>query len=211
MISYPFIQDLFTNVLSKSKAIKGRLFVCPKNGTEINSDELYALIEDLVVPNRLEKKYPLALLMPPVSFGQYTTWPTAGNGEWEKYRFMMCFLTTTYYSGTNQTMTPNPKTKTSLHTIPQDWHDMHRCAVNFIRVLNRFIKSEGLINTSFRLDQERDKVITPISEIGTNRVSGVRLEFNGSVFIGCELEDYDAEEVCSIEVPAADSHPEHQL
>jgi len=207
MKSYPFIKDLFTNVLSKSKAIKGRLFVCPKNGTEINSDELGAIIKDLVVPERLEKKYPLALLMPPVSFGQYT----AANGEWEKYRFMMCFLTTSYYSGTNQTMVPNPNTKTSMHTIPQDWHDMKRCAVNFITVLNRFIKSEGLINTSFRLDQERDKVITPISEIGANGVSGVRLEFMASVFIGCELEDYDAEDICSIEVPADDSHPEHKL
>ena len=206
MKSYPFIKDLFTNVLSKSKAIKGRLFVCPKLGTEVNSDELGAIIEDLVVPADRDKKYPLALLMPPVSFGNYT-----GGAEWEKYRFMMCFLNTTYYSGTNQTMVPNPNTKTSMHTVPQDWHDMHRCAVNFITVLHRFIKSEGLIKTSFRLDQERDKSITPISEISTKRLSGVRLEFMASVFIGCELEDYDADEICSIEVPADDSHPEHQL
>jgi len=207
MKSYPFIKDLFTNVLSKSKAIRGRLFVCPKMGTEINSDELGAIIEDMVIPDRLEKKYPLALLMPPVSFGQYTS----SKGEWEKYRFMMCFLTTTFYSGTNQTMNPNPNTKTSKHTVPQDWHDMKRCAVSFITVLNRFVISQGLINTSFRLDQERDKVITPVSEIGTNRVSGVKLEFMASIFIGCELEDYDEEDICSIEIPAADSHPEHQL
>lgn len=207
MISYPFIQELFTNVLSKSRAIRGRLFLCPKLGTEINSDELGAIIDDLVVPDRLEKKYPLALLMPPTSYGQYT----AKNGEWEKYRFTMFFLTTTYYSGTNQTMNPNPSTKTSKHTVPQDWHDMKRCAGAFIYVLNKFVKDQGLILNSFRLDQERDKVITPISEIGFNRVSGVRIEFMGSVFIGCELEDYDADEIASIEVPEADSHPEHQL
>lgn len=207
MISYPFIQELFTNVLAKSRAIRGRLFLCPKMGTEINSDELGAIIADLVVPDRLEKKYPLALLMPPVSFGQYT----AKNGEWEKYRFTMCFLNTSYYSGTNQTMTPNTSTKTSMHTIPQDWHDMKRVAGAFIYVLNKFSKDQGLINTSFRLDQERDKIITPISEIGFDRVSGVRLEFMGSVFIGCELEDYDAVEISSIEIPAGDSHPEHQL
>lgn len=207
MIGDPYIQDLFTNVLSKSRAIKGRLFMCPDLGTEINTDELGAIIEDVVVPDRLEKFCPLSLLMPPVSMGQYT----AKNGEWEKNRFIMFFLTTSYYSGTNQIMTPNPSTKTSKHTIPQDWHDMKRCAISFIYVLNKVCREKGLINTSFRLDQERDKIITRVSKIGNKRLSGVRLEFIGSVFIGCELEDYDEEDIASIELPKADSHPEHQL
>jgi hypothetical protein len=207
MRSYPYIKDLFTNVLSKSKAIKGRLFLCPKMGTEINSDELGKLIDDLVIPARLEKKYPLALLMPPVSYGFYTD----RKGEWETYRMMMCFLTTTYYSGTNQVMNPNPSTNTSTHTIPSDWHDMKRAAVNFIYVLNRFTKEQGLINTAFRLEQQREKIFTPVSEVGVDRASGVRLEFLASVLIGCELEDYDETDICSIEVPEKDSHPEHQL
>lgn len=207
MRSYPYIKDLFTNVLSKSKAIKGRLFVCPKMGTEINSDELGQLIQDFVVPARLEKKYPLALLMPPQSYGFYTD----SKGEWEKYRLQMVFLTTTYYSGTNQIVNPNPNTKTSTHTIPQDWHDMKRAAINFIYVLNRFAKEQGLINTAFRLDQEREKSFTPVSEAGVDRASGVRLEFMASVLIGCEIEDYDESDIASIEVPEKDSHPEHQL
>lgn len=207
MISYPYIQDLFKNILAKSRGVQGRFFVCPKNGTEINSDELGQIIQDLVIPARLEKKYPLALMMAPQSFGKYTD----KKGEWEKYRIMMCFLTTTYYSATNQTMTPNPNTKTSTHTIPQDWHDMKRCAVNFITVLDRFTRSQGLINSTFRLDQERDRIVTPVSEIGADRASGVRLEFMASLFIGCEIEDYDEADILSIEVPALDSHPEHQL
>lgn len=207
MISYPYIQDLFTNVLTKSRAIKGRLFVCPKFGTEINSDELGQIIENLVIPERLTKKYPLALLMPPQSFGKYTD----KGGEWEKYRIMMCFLTTTYYSGTNQTVNPNPNTKTSMHTVPQDWHDMKRCAINFITVLDKYSRRQGLIAKTFRLDQERDKIITPVSEIGADKCSGVRLEFMVSMFIGCELEDYDEADILSIEEPMLDSHPEHQL
>lgn len=207
MIGDTFIQELFTNVMSKSRGMRGRLFLCPDFGTEINTDELGVIIEDLVVPDRLEKFCPLSLLMPPVSQGQYTT---KKNG-WEKNLFTMFFLTTSYYSGTNQTINPNPNTKTSKHTIPQDWDDMKRCATNFIYVLNKFSKDQGLINTSFRLDQERDQVITRVSKIGTKRLSGVKLEFMGSVFIGCELEDYDVDEIASIEVPEADSHPEHQL
>lgn len=207
MRSYPFIQELFTNVLDKSRAIKGRLFLCPKWGIEINSDELEQVMKDLVVPARMEKKYPLALLMPPTSFGKYTL----RHAEWESYRFTMCFLTTSYYSGTNQIVNPNPSTKTSTHTIPQDWHDMKRCAANFINVLDRLIRRESLMNTDFRLDQERDRVMTPITEVGVNRISGVRLEFNASVLIGCELEDYDEDDILSIEIPVKDSHPEHQL
>lgn len=207
MISYPYIQDLFTNILMKSRGIKGRFFLCPKMGTEINSDELMQVIHDLVIPARLEKKYPLALMMPPQSFGKYTD----TKGEWETYRIVMFFLTTTYYSGSNQTMNPNPSTKTSTHTIPQDWHDMKRCAVNFVNVLNRVIRSEGLFNTTIRLNQERDKMITPVSMVGVDRVSGVQLEFMASLFIGCELEDYAEEDIASIEMPVLDSHPEHQL
>lgn len=207
MISYPYIQDLFTNVLAKSRAIKGRLFLCPKLGTEMNSDELGQVIQDLVVPARLEKKYPLSLLMPPTSFGKYTE----KGGEWEKYRILMFFLNTSYYSGTNQTMVPNTNTKTSMHTVPQDWHDMKRCATNFITVLDRFTRRENLITKTFRLEQEREKIITPVSEIGKDRCSGVRLEFMASLFMGCEIEDYDETEICSIKVPELDSHPEHQL
>lgn len=207
MRSYPFITDLFTAVLSKSKAIQGRLFLCPKMGTEINSDEFGALMKDLVVPDRLGKKYPAALLMPPQSYGKYTD----KNGEWDEYRFVMFFLTTTYYSATNQTVNPNPNTKTSTHTIPQDWHDMKRCAVNFIYVLDKFIRKELLINKAFRLDQEVKKKITPVSEIGADRASGVMMEFFGSVAIGCKLEDYDPDVVDTIQVPEEDNHPEHQL
>lgn len=207
MRSYPFITDLFTSVLCKSRGVQGRLFLCPKMGTEINSDELGTLLKDFVVPDRLEKKYPLVLLMPPVSYGKYTD----TKGEWDQYRFVSFFLTSTYYSGTNQIMNPNPSTKTSMHTIPQDWHDMKRCATNFIYVLDKFTRKSGLINTGFRLDQERNKTITPVSEIGIDRASGVMMEFFGSVSIGCKLEDYDEEAVDTIQVPEEDNHPEHQM
>jgi hypothetical protein len=207
MISYPYIEDLFKNILAKSRGIKGRFFLCPKLGTEMNSDELGQVIQDLVVAKRLEKKAPLSLMMPPKSFGNYIDI----GGEWEENEFVIAFLTTTYYSGTNQTMNPNPNTKTSMHTIPQDWHDMKRCAVNFITVLDKVTRTNGLVNKTFRLNQQNKKMITPLSEIGAERMSGVLLRFYGSLFIGCNLEDYDETDILSIELPELDSHPEHQL
>lgn len=207
MISYPFISELFTNVLLKSKAIEGRFYMCPKWGSEINSDELGQVIKDLVIPPGTVKRYPLALMMPPASNAKYVD----KNGEWESYRAKMFFLTTTYYTGTNQPKSPNPNTKTSTHTIIQDWHDMKRPAQNFIRVLDMVQRSNSLIRDKFRLDQHRDRMISPVTMVGDDRASGVMLDFLFSVFIGCEIEDYDEADISSIEIPEADSHPEHQL
>jgi hypothetical protein len=203
MISYPFIQDLFKNILSKSKGIEGRFYIASKGGNEINSDLLQQVLTDDV----LVKKYPLSLLMPPRSQGNYTD----RAGEWEKYHFTMFFLKTTYYDSNNQISNINPNTQTSMHTIAQDWHDMKRCAVNFIRVLDKVQKSLGLITTSFRLPAD-SKAITPVSLVGIDRVSGVRLDFNASLFIGCDIgEDYTDSDISSITLPEGDSHPEHKM
>lgn len=205
MTGYPFISELFANVLSKSNAIQGRFHVCPRGGAEINFDMLGEVLQDLVRPVT-GKKYPLDMMMPPVGMGRYT----GKNGEWERYRFTHVFLKTTFYDSTNKTSTANAATRTSTHTIGQDWHDMKRCAVNFLRVLDRLQRTKHLINDKFRLD-DSDRIITPVSNIGVDRASGVRLDFTASVFIGCELEDYDADDIADITIPVADSHPEHTL
>src|SRR5262245_12229009 len=105
-------------------------------GREINTDELGQVIQDLVVTLRLEKKVPLCLLLPPVCIGNYTS----TTPSWDYYRLRSAWLNTTHYSGTNQVMNPNPSTRTSTHTILQDWHDMKRCAVDFVKVLDSVMK-----------------------------------------------------------------------
>lgn len=204
MTSYPFIIDLFTNILTESNAIGGRFYQCI-TGFEINSDEMAQVINDVVAkPNG--QKYPLAMLMPPRSRGTFT-----GKFDgWEHYRFIMFFLKTTYANSENQVATRNPNTGTSRHSVPMDWHDMKRAAVAFVKVLDTVQRANCLHNTSFRLDHD-DKMIDPVSMIGKDKLSGVRLEFNGSLFTGCDLEDYDINDVNSITIPDNDSHPEHKL
>lgn len=207
MRSYPFIEGLFKSVLAQSKAIQGRLFLCPNMGLELNADNLGVLMQDLQIPEN--KEIPaLALLMPPVSMGDYID---SRTGEWDEHRFIMFFLKPTYYDGKNQVSFPNESTGTSTHSIPMDWHDMKRCAINFIRVLSRVQKSLGLINASFRLSSERKRTITPVSSISTRRYSGVRLDFAATIYNDCNLEDYTAEGIEEITVNIEDSHPEHQL
>ncbi len=206
MKALPYIKDLFKAVSGLSIAIEGRFYLCPRNGQEINWDEMGKLLQDLVRPDRTQKKYPIHLMMPPVITGDYTD-----KDPWAQFRSTHFFLNTTFYTGTSQTMNPNPATRTSTHTVDDNWHDMMRCAVDFTRALNRVQRVKSLVNESFRLDQQRERVIIPVTEVGADRLSGVRLELFGSVYIGCEMEDYDTEDLDAIVIPAADSHGQHQL
>jgi hypothetical protein len=206
MRSYQFIADLFKNVLRKSKAIGGRFHISAKGGLEINTDQLGEVLAEVPMAEVTLKKYPLALMMPPRSVGNYTD----RSGEWETYQVTIFFLTTSYYNGANQVKAMNLNTQTSTHTVPQDWHDMKRCAVSFLQVLARVEKEKSLIAEIFRLAQQ-DKVINPVSFIGVDRAAGVRLDFTCSLFLGCTLEDYNQEDISTIIVPAEDSHPEHKM
>lgn len=205
MIAYAFIEALFTSVLQKSKAIGGRFHVSSRNALEINSDLLNEVLQDIVRPD-MSQKYPLVLMMPPRSAGSFTE----KAGEWERYAVTLFFLKTTHYDSQNQISSINPNTQTSMHTPLQDWHDMKRAAVNFLYVLSRTAKEKSLLNSKFRIIQD-EKYITPVSHIGVDRVSGVRVDFKVSCFINCTLEDYNEADITTITVPSDDPHPEHNL
>jgi hypothetical protein len=206
MIGLPFIYELFKNILSESKAIEGRFFYCPKMGKEINTDDLDQVIKDAFSQGET-KRFPCSIMMPPVSNGKFVD----PKGEWEYYDFILFFLKTTYYTGDNQIANVNPNTQTSTHTVLQDQHDMGRSARNFIGVVERIARTKGLIKNKFRLSSDHDRIIRPVANIGTNRLSGVRLDFTGSVFNGCTIEDYTEDGIDEIIIPDCDSHPEHKL
>jgi hypothetical protein len=206
MIGLPFINDLFKNILSKSKGVEGRFFYCPKMGKEINTDDLDEVIKNAFSQPEA-KKYPCAIMMPPTSNGKFVD----PKGEWEYYNFILFFLKTTFYTGDNQIANINPNTQTSTHSILSDQHDMGRCARNFIAVIERVARTKGLIRDKFRLSSDHDKLIRPVANVGTNRLSGVRIDFTGSIFNGCAIEDYNEEGIDEIVIPECDTHPEHKL
>ncbi len=192
MSTYRYIKSLFTKILKASSDIEGRLYLCPKYGVEINFEQLGEVIEDAVktVPGQ---KYPLALMMPPRSIASFTE----KNGEWEEYRIVMFFLTTTFYNGVGQVKALNSNTQTSTRPITEDWVQMRRAAVEFLNVLKKVEKRDSLQNFAFRLDPGR-KVIDPISNVGVDRASGVRLEFAASLFTGCDLQTYTDQSIQNI-------------
>lgn len=191
MTSYPFISTLFKSILSKSKAIGGRFYVCPKMGYEINSDMVGEVLKQINTP----KKYPLCLMMPPRSNGDF-------------YFITLFFLKETYYGGGNVI---NTNTQTSTHTIEYDWTDMKRCADGFMYAIDSVAMASGY--EYFAITSKSTPVITPVTEIGADRVSGVRLDFQLTLrVVVCEVPgDYDESDIELIEIPFVDGHPEHDL
>lgn len=197
MTSYPYLIDLFKGILTRSKAMQGRFHISYRYGAqEINSDQLGELLKDFTDT----KKYPMVLMVAPRSH----LMPSVRAGEWELYRCILFFVKTMFYNEVG-TSSMNSKTKTSLHTVPEDWHDMHRCAVNFVRQLDSVQRAQQRL---FRLPKTTS-LIMPISGVGTDRTVGVRLDFDIELYLGCELEDYD-EYVIELDI-ISDSHPEHKL
>lgn len=207
MIGYPFIEALFKNILVHSAGIAGRVLLCPKMGREINADDLYQAIQDGYATGSPKKKYPIALIMPPVGFGDVAE----VKQGWERTQIILFFLKQQYQEGVGQMAQPNPNTRTSTHTIVMDWHDMKRCALDFLATLQKLIKHHVLQANKIRLNHSYDYKVTPVSDIGADRLAGVRLEFFIDINVGCPLEDYDATDYKDVTLPADDPHPIHPL
>lgn len=197
MTGLPYILDLFQGILDTSKAIEGRFHVAYRyGGQEINSDQMGEVLKDIQLP---DKKYPLAALIPPNSTGYINE----KESSWLRYRIILCFMKTTFYDGNNEISLPNPKTKTSMHTVPDDLHDMMRCAVNFIKRLDLIQRKSKVL---FRFPKNL-VLFTPMSTIGVDRATGIKAHFDLDVFLSCNTEDYDEYDTDLVISP--DSHPEH--
>lgn len=201
MIGLPYLNDLFTNILTSSLAIGGRLIYCARMGPEINFEEFDQVITQSF-EGRGPKTYPVALLMPPLIRGDFTT------EDWERYQITMFFLTSSFYDSTG-TKDANPDTATSTHTLLGDSHDMIRSAKDFIAVLEQVSRERRLIQSSIRLGGRNERAITPVHLIGVDRLSGARLDFAVTLFTACRVEDYTADGIAEIVIPEEDSHPQH--
>lgn len=207
MISYPFINDLFKNIFSKSKGIQGRFFISRKIGQELMASDWDDILKDEYVQNP-EKKFPVAVMMPPIAYGIFND--TVAGG-WKNYRISIFFLKQSYQNAAGQISMVNKNTLTSTHIVLYDWHDMDRCAENFLKSLNYVIKKNMLYTDSIRVDDRVQKYITPVSEIGAKRLSGVRLDYCVQLFGQCdEVEDYVDADLDVVTIPERDSHPIHQ-
>lgn len=207
MIGIPYIQSLFQAILSQSLVMQGRFFLCPKQAAELNS----ANISEIVTGIPSDTKYPVALLMPPRKIGnfQFSGEEVAGTQiGYNTYLMQMLFLRPAQYTTYNQPGTPLPNTPIPTHTVPETWHDMTRCAEDFLQVLRQVLRSHRIM--ALQISENATQTIVPVTEIGNDKVTGVLLNFNILVNGGCDIEDYPSDYLQLIEVPElVDTHQTH--
>lgn len=176
---YTYLETLFKLVLTGSEKIQGRFYTSSKYGAqEINFDVVSELVADL--PQN--KKYPLTLMPPPHSYGKLTD----KLGEWEEFRIILFFVETTYYQGSTIPQ-QNAKTKTSGKSVQESWNDMSIASKDFIRGLN--ILQRKSVPAYFRIPNH-SILSVPVSSVGVDRVSGIKIAFDMQLFVGCEITDY---------------------
>jgi hypothetical protein len=210
MIGVPFIKSLFSAILSKSKVINGRFYICPFWGQELNKGNIEEIVSWVQPHLPSGQKYPAALLMPMKSAGnmQYDGDNSVENA-YNTIECTMVFVTNAYVTGQNQVSSPAEGTNQPTHTIPDTWHDMERCAGDFMKVIYNGILAQGLQSTIF-ISEKRPQELIEVTNKSNDSVSGVLMRFYICLASGCGIEDYPEEYLKEIQWPeVTDTHPLH--
>jgi hypothetical protein len=173
-------EGLFHQVVKKSAIMNGRYGVIVKGG-DLNLNNVLTGIE-LPAPG---DTYPGVFCLPPISVIKEAS---VQQAQWECFYFQLLFLCTTGYTGDNQIKAPDPSTNTSLHRVNMDWSDMKAVAFSFMNTLERL---QVKLRNQFRLGQKEPWKIIRLSKLQNANLSGVLLQFQGELPVGCEFADID--------------------
>lgn len=212
MIGIPYIKSLFQAILNQSKVINGRFHICPYWGAELNKGNIAEIVEYVKPYLNTTQKYPAALLMPIKTVGsfQYSGDNVSGASAYAGKEITMVFITNAYVTGQNQNSTPSPVTGKATHTIPDTWHDMERCAVDFLQVLYNVIQNTPELTSTVYIKEGLPQEILEVTNKADDQVTGVMLRFYLGWNSGCSIEDYEADYLETIVVPTVeDTHPLH--
>jgi len=208
MLSYPYILAVFQAILAKSDAIGGRVYMAPFWASELNSDNLQQIVADSL-DGLTPKRYPLCLILPPVADVDAPSSTTAG--AWDTYTINQLFLKQEGRTSDGQIQDVNPLINNSTHTIVQDWHDMNRVAVSFLRMLRSAVIYAELGKYMRPTDRIPFRIV-PVTRLGNDKLNGVLASYRIQVFESCgDIEDYPDGAIDDIILPIGDQHPQHQL
>jgi hypothetical protein len=210
MIGIPYIQSLFTSILNHSKVINGRFYTCPFWGSELNKLNIDEIVEFAVPKSGTDAKYPCAILLPFRTYGkfQYSGADVEGSGYIAR-ELQMLFICNAYTTGYNAVTSPNIVTGKTTHTIPETWHDMERCAMDFSRVLFKVIEENNLYRQLY-ISENKVMEVIQVTSRADDQLTGVWLKFPLNIFPGCDIEDYPDTYLTDIMVPdLVDTHPLH--
>ncbi len=205
MLSYPYILSVYRAILAQSKAIQGRVYMAPFFATELNIANLGQAVNDSLT-GAFKKAYPLSIVLPPITEGDNTSLA----GAWDEYTVHQLFLKRGYSTSQGDIQELDMLTNTSQHTIVEDWHDMRRVAVAFLRILAGLTPDNALAR-NIRLSQRVKQRIVPVTGMGNDMLNGVLVTYQLNIFDNCVTADYEPGAAALISLPVGDQHPEHKL
>jgi hypothetical protein len=178
---------LFKALVEQDPVLQGRFFVAEGYGNDLNANNFDNVIKDAVGAMTTAQKYPVAILFPPVEvIAKGYDW------NWSQFRLKMYFLTTSYYD-VNGIKAQDLNTNTSDYPILKDWADMRKVAGQFRVNFNDYTRKNGL-----NVVHERQNIpdfYERISKRGNDRVSGVALQWEIALNIGCPEPNYNASQI----------------
>ena len=195
------LYSAFKAILDKSRVIEGRFHVASGYGADLNTNGLAAVFTEAISEVKSPKKYPLAVMMPPVE--------VVGGWDkgWSRFKIKMFFVTPPY-SNAGQILSRNDNTNTSGHPVSYTWKDMRECAGDFRVAIEEALRAKGCLNLIRPVDGP--EIIERFSKVGNDMVSGVSISFDMEVFMPCNLKDYQGVEFGSINLDLSDIHPLHK-
>lgn len=200
-----FIYELYANILKLSKVIDGRYYVAEGYGNDLNTASVGEILTDVLGSITVPKqKYPLALQLAPVE-----TVPSYTKG-FSVFRNDIFFLTLDGRNGDGTLKSEDIATRTSRHTIKEDWKDMREVAGNF-RMMLRAVMNLPALRNMYHDDSNNVDVYTRISLSNNDRVNGIWLQFATKLATKpCDLADYEGKTAGDVQIPNFIPHALHK-
>lgn len=190
------LYDAFKVILKKSKVIEGRFHVLTGEGSELNTNAFDQIILDFLGQLTETKKYPCALLMPPVEVLDNS------RPGWSRFKLKLFFISK------KDTGTDGPN-NTSGHPTIYDWKDMRQCAQDFITAFEYVLRQNKALDQIRPVDSE-SIFIERYTKLGNDKLNGVSMSMSVDLYMPCEKADYKDNELDAITLNLNDIHPIHK-
>lgn len=178
-----YLYQLIENILKASDSVQGRFFVAEGYGNDVNANNYDNIIKDALSSLKIEnKKYPIAVLMPPVDQ------ETPKQNGWYNYSLKLFFIT---LNGQDQNGIKNVDfaLNVSQQQIYEDWSAMRIIAGDFREAFNLVTKGKSLLG-SVRESQTVPAQYERYSKMNNDGCNGVSINMAVQLFRGCEITDY---------------------
>ena len=187
---------LFQDIISKSKMMN-RFVTAPEYGVELNKDNLGEILKDSLEGISDGEKFPVCLMFPPVEI-----LPDADNA-WSNFKIRMFFLAPPHTLD-SATVNPDFGNNLSQHTIQETWKDMRLCAVDFRKVFKVITYRNPTLGIR---DGQNMDVIERYSNVGNDKLAGIGISFEVSVFTDCKTKDYSDSDIINFKINTENLHP----